>query len=102
MLLFGIQRPFDGTLDKERAFALGYIEKHEQPAWVIYRMTRTEATTKAAKRSNKFRPDPEIPTGSATLADYRRSGYDRGHLAPAADMAFSGQTMADSFFNEQI
>ena len=51
-----------------------------------------------AKRTNKFRSDPEIPTGSATAADYRRSGYDRGHLAPAADMAFSGQTMADSFF----
>ena len=56
------------------------------------------ATTKAAKRTNKFRSDPEIPTGSATTGDYRRSGYDRGHLAPAADMAFSVQTMADSFF----
>ena len=61
-------------------------------------MTKAEATTKAAKRTNKFRSDPEIPTGSATAADYRKSGYDRGHLAPAADMAFSGQTMADSFF----
>ena len=54
-------------------------------------MTKAEATTKAAKRTNKFRSDPEIPTGSATAADYRKSGYDRGHLAPAADMAFSGQ-----------
>ncbi|MBO7327169.1 MAG: DNA/RNA non-specific endonuclease [Lentisphaeria bacterium] len=32
------------------------------------------------------------------LQDYRRSGYDRRHLALAADMAFSGQTMVDSFF----
>ena len=61
-------------------------------------MTREEATTKEAQRTNKFRSDPQIPTGSATPGDYRRSGYDRGHLAPAADMAFSGQTMADSFF----
>lgn len=51
-----------------------------------------------AQRTNKFRSDPQIPTGSATPGDYRRSGYDRGHLAPAADMAFSGRTMADSFF----
>lgn len=51
-----------------------------------------------AKRTDKFRSDPEIPTGSATPGDYRRSGYDRGHLAPAADMAFSVQTMVDSFF----
>ena len=61
-------------------------------------MTREEAMTKEAQRTNKFRSDPQIPTGSATPGDYRKSGYDRGHLAPAADMAFSGQTMADSFF----
>ena len=96
-LSFGIPGKAD-TIINRPGYALGYIEQHEQPAWVIYRMTREEATTKAAKRSDKFRPDPEIPTGSATLADYRRSGYDRGHLAPAADMAFSWQTMADSFF----
>ncbi len=61
-------------------------------------MTATEATTKSVKRTDDFRPDPQIPTGSATLTDYRRSGYDRGHLAPAADMAFSAQTMSDSFY----
>ena len=96
-LSFGIPGKADTIIDRP-GYALGYIEYHEQPAWVIYIMTQTEATTKVAKRTNKFRSDPEIPTGSATTADYRRSGYDRGHLAPAADMAFSVQTMADSFF----
>ena len=96
-LSFGVPGKADTIIDRP-GYALGYIEYHEQPAWVIYIMTKAEATTKVAKRTNKFRSDPEIPTGSATLADYRRSGYDRGHLAPAADMAFSGQTMADSFF----
>ena len=96
-LTYGIPGKAD-TIIERPGYALGYIEYHEQPAWVIYIMTKTEATTKAAKRTNKFRSDPEIPTGSATTGDYRRSGYDRGHLAPAADMAFPGQTMADSFF----
>jgi endonuclease G len=96
-LTYGIPGKAD-TIINRPGYALGYIEYHEQPSWVIYVMTKAEATTKAAKRTNKFRSDPEIPTGSATLPDYRRSGYDRGHLAPAADMAFSGQTMADSFF----
>ena len=41
------------------------------------------------ERRDDFRADPVIPTGSADLADYRRSGYDRGHLVPAADMAWS-------------
>ena len=96
-LSFGVPGKADTIIDRP-GYALGYIEYHEQPSWVIYVMTKAEATTKAAKRTNKFRSDPEIPTGSATTGDYRRSGYDRGHLAPAADMAFSGQTMADSFF----
>ena len=96
-LSFGIPGKADTIVDRP-GYALGYSEYHEQAAWVIYVMTREEATTKVAKRTDKFRSDPQIPTGSATSSDYRRSGYDRGHLAPAADMAFSGQTMADSFF----
>ena len=96
-LTYGIPGKAD-TIIERPGYALGYIEYHEQPAWVIYIMTKAEATTKVAKRTNKFRSDPEIPTGSATTGDYRRSGYDRGHLASAADMAFSWQTMADSFF----
>ncbi len=87
----------DTIIDRE-GYALGYIKYHEQAAWVIYKLTAAEATTRAAKRSSKFHSDPEIPTGSATPADYTRSGYDRGHLAPSADMAFSVKAMADSFY----
>ncbi len=61
-------------------------------------MTKAAATTKAEKRTNKFCSNPEVPTGSATWGDYRRSGYDCEHLTPAADMSFSGKTMVDSFF----
>ena len=96
-LALGIPGKCD-TLINRPGYALGYIEYHEQAAFVIYKLTAREALTKEAQRTNRFRSDPEIPTGSATTADYRRSGYDRGHLAPAADMAFSVQTMADSFF----
>jgi len=96
-LAFGIPGPADTIIDRE-GYALGYSEYHEQPLWVIYHMTAEEATTKATSREDNFRPDPEIPTGSATLSDYRGSGFDRGHLAPAADMAFSVKTMDESFY----
>lgn len=96
-LKLGVPGKADKIIDRP-GYALGYIEYHEQPAWVIYHLTKEQALTKAVKRSDDFREDPEIPTGSATLADYRRSGYDRGHLAPAADMAFSVRTMSDSFY----
>ena len=96
-LKLGVPGRADTIIDRP-GYALGYIEYHEQPAWVIYRLTKEQALTKAAKRGNEFKEDPEVPTGSATLADYRRSGFDRGHLCPAADMAYSMRTMSDSFF----
>ena len=96
-LRLGVPGKADTIIDRP-GYALGYIEYHEQPAWVIYRLTKEQALTKAAKRGDDFKEDPDIPTGSATPADYRSSGFDRGHLAPAADMAYSMRTMGDSFF----
>jgi len=49
-------------------------------------------------RTNNFRPDPKIDTGSASLDDYKNSGYDRGHLAPAGDMKCSHIAMSESFY----
>ena len=78
-------------------FSLCYREKYEQAEWVAYEIN-TEELVKATNRTDDFRPDPKISTGSATLADYKGSGYDRGHLAPAADLAYSKETMSESFY----
>ena len=96
-LSYGVPGAADSIIERE-GYALGYIEKHEQPAWVQYIMTAEEVSRRAAKRGDDFRPDPDVPTGSATPQDYTRSGYDRGHLASAADMSFSAKTMSESFY----
>ena len=96
-LAYGIPGPADCIVDRE-GYSLGYSEYHEQATWVVYRLTAEEVKTKAAKRDDSFKEDPAIPTGSATLADYRNSGFDRGHLAPAADMGYSIRTMEESFY----
>lgn len=78
-------------------YTLCYSEKDEQAVWVAYELTASE-TKNRLRRSDNFREDPAIPTGSATPSDYQGSGYDRGHLAPAADMEWSKEVMSESFF----
>ena len=79
------------------AYTLCYSEPHEQAAWVAYTLTKSRVYG-TTKRTDNFRPDPKVKTGSASLADYKGSGYDRGHLAPAADMKWSTTAMSESFF----
>ncbi len=79
------------------AYSLLYSEEHEQAIWIAYELT-SEETNRKFERSNKFTEDDAIKTGSANDVDYKGSGYDRGHLAPAADMSWSNQTMQESFY----
>ena len=79
-------------------YALGYSEEHEQARWVMYRMTREEVLVRKTGRTDDFKEDPNIVSFSALPLDYSRSGYDRGHLAPAEDMKFSEEAMRDSFY----
>lgn len=79
-------------------FTLSYNEVHEQPDWVMYRLEGAWLSGERFERRDNFREDPEIPTGTAALSDYRRSGYDRGHLVPAADMSWSETALSETFF----
>jgi len=79
-------------------FSLCYSEADEQAFWVIYMLTRNRVENNTCARTDNFRIDPAISSGSATPADYKNSGYDRGHLCPAADMNFNCQAMKESFF----
>jgi endonuclease G len=85
------------TVINHLAYSLVYSEKHEQAKWVSYLLTQEELI-KVADRSNNFIVDSLISTGSATKADYKGSGYDRGHLAPAGDMSWSEEVMNESFY----
>ena len=79
------------------AYTLKYSEKHEQASWVAYTL-KSSHTSGTVGRTNDFRVDYKVKTGSASLSDYKGSGYDRGHLAPAGDMKWSSTVMSESFY----
>ena len=80
-----------------KAFTLAYDEQHEQAAWVAYRLG-AQGKARRHERYDRFMADNKISTGSATPDDYSNSGYDRGHLAPAADFATDKEAMKESFY----
>lgn len=87
-----------GELLCRTGFALSHDEARKAPLWVAQRMT-PERLVGRVKRSDRFKPDPDLRPGQrAELEDYRGSGYDRGHMAPAADMRWSAQAMEESFY----
>jgi len=92
--------PTDSVIE-HCGFSLLYNEKYEQAKWVAYEITKKE-TEKVVKRSNKFKPDPKVSTHTANNNDYKGSGYDRGHLAPAGDMCWSQMSMDESFYFSNI
>ena len=79
-------------------YLLGYNEKHEQPDWVTYRLTKESLRIPNVPRADRFKEDPMIRSRSAKHSDYTRSGYSRGHLVPAGDMAFDTEAMQETFF----
>lgn len=80
------------------AYSLGYNESTEQPNWVAYVLTKDHLMAPESSRTEDFREDYSVLTGSATLDDYRSSGYDRGHLAPAADFKWNTDAMSETFY----
>lgn len=85
------------TIINHLAMSFLYDETHEQAKWVAHIIT-PDIIEGNANRSNDFREDKMVKTGTAQKSDYWYSGYDRGHLAPSADFRWSKKALSESYF----
>lgn len=74
-------------------------DTHE-PNYVAWELLGSE-TYGEEKRGKGFTPDTSVK-GTAYPEDYRNSGYDRGHMAPAGDMKWSRKAMEESFLMTNV
>ena len=108
---FGLPKTKPGEeVIKHSAMALVYDEEHEQAKWVAHIIT-PDIIDGDVSRSNDFRPDPKVITGTCVEEDYFLKylqpdstyvydgyGFDRGHLAPSADFRWSEKALSESYY----
>lgn len=83
-------------------YMLSYNDSCEEANWVYYVLTDSMVVNNGQERTNRFKVDKMVAGGSAKTSDYTKSGYDRGHLCPAADMGFNAKAMEESFLMSNI
>lgn len=87
-----------GEIVHHKYYSISYKESAEQAEWVAYHMDRTMLNAENVQRQRDFMEDPLVQSQSAHHRDYSNSGYTRGHMAPAGDMAFDSVAMYESFY----
>jgi len=87
----------DNYLLRKRQYALSYNSSTGTPNWVSWQLSK--AWLGKSHRANPFAPDTSLPAGFFRVRprDYDRSGFDRGHLCPAADRSVSHEDMDPTF-----
>lgn len=86
---------------KHKYYSLSYNEKYEQAEWVAYELKKSYVRSSNFERPY-FIEDSKVKTRSADWRNYKKSGYDKGHLCPAGDMAFEINAYNDTFLTSNI
>lgn len=104
---FGVEIPApltdrDELILKREGYTVSYNKKTLQPNWVAWRLTDDRISGSAKRPQRAFHEDEDAPEPRAADADYYNSGYDRGHMCPAADCKLNDEMMLQSFLFTNI
>jgi len=90
-----------GQIVHHQGYSLSYSEPHEQAEWVAYELKKEHLSRTNFKRPY-FEIDKQVKTGAASWRNYKKSGYDRGHLCPAGDRKYSKAAHDETFLTSNI
>lgn len=84
------------------SYIVSYNKKTKCPNWVAWRLTREHANGDVSRMGNAFHEDQEVPAPRALNADYKQSGYSRGHMCPAGDNKWNREVMYETFLLSNV
>ena len=90
-----------GQIVHHEGYSLSYDEPFEQAEWVAYELKKSHLSNTNFKRPY-FEIDKAVKTGAADWKNYKKSGYDRGHLCPAGDRNYSKFAYDETFLTSNI
>lgn len=84
-----------------KGYVVSFNADTKLPNWVAYELTDVEANG-TCKRDGRFYTDPDVKGAQANYEDYRNTGWDKGHIAPAGDMKWDEQAMYESCYYTNV
>jgi len=82
-------------------YTLSYSPTDRQAEFAYYFLS-TASINGTQDRTDDFRIDPTVKSNPVSSNSYQGSGFDRGHLAPAADFKLNQTSMSETFFMSNI
>ena len=96
-----LQKDVPSQILEYTGHTLSYNNQTRLPNWVAYELTDTEVKGENP-RKDKFARDPQAKGAQGSKEDYRNSGWDRGHMAPAGDMKWDTKAMDETYYFTNI
>ncbi len=82
-------------------YSLSYNEQHEQAEWTAHILRASDISSRDYKRPY-FEIDDKVKTKAAHWRNYKKSGYDKGHLVPAGDRKSTKAAYDETFLTSNI
>ena len=88
-------------LINHKGYTVSYNPDRLIPNWAAYSLMK-EKLNGTVPKDKGFYADPSVGDRTAKATDYKKSGYSRGHMAPAGDMKWDATAMHESCYYSNI